>query len=108
MTYVMHRHTVVVDGGPQVIAIGGDPLHVEATRVGLGPHAPHAVDFWTLASWTAVDDRLKRTFQVFATGHPIPPQARYWGTTGRTHDGLVWHLFEIPTVNLAVTPTVEP
>lgn len=94
MGRAMFRHRVVVNDRPQILWIGGDPLHVEASRLGFGSHAQHVVDFWAEYD----DDRPKvaRTFQAFGTGHPLPEGARWWGTTARTPEGLVWHLYELP------------
>jgi hypothetical protein len=51
------------------------------------------VEFWcedTAGAPTGV-----RWFQVFGTGHPLPPDARWVGTCARTRSGLVWHLYEV-------------
>lgn len=87
------RHRVYVTDQPQVRNIHSDPLHVAAERLGVGDHAPHVVDFW--AEGFLEGPGTDRTFLVVGTGQPIPDGARYWGTTGRTPDGLVWHLFEL-------------
>lgn len=93
MTRRMLRYRVFVRDRPETRAISGDPLHVEAARLGVGPNAGHVVDFWAEGSFE--DPGIERTFQVFGTGHPIPEGARWWGTTARTDDGLVWHLYEL-------------
>jgi hypothetical protein len=90
----MLRHWLVVGGSPKRIAIGGDPVHVEASRLGVGPDAQHTVEFW--AEGSLEEDGTERTFQVFGTGHELPGGARWWGTTARTAEGLVWHLYELP------------
>ena len=92
MARCMYRHRVIVNGLPQKIGLGGDPLHVEAARVWVGADAQHAVDFW---AESAGEGAAVRTFQVFGTGHPLPDGARYWGPTARTSEGLVWHLYEL-------------
>lgn len=87
------RHYVVAGGRAKSFELTGSPLHVEARRLGVGMQAPHLVDFWV-----EHDDDLPaatRTFQVFGTGHPLPPGARYVGSTARTADGFVWHLYEL-------------
>lgn len=90
----MLRYQVIVNDRPQTIELyGGDPLRVAAARIGVGPGAAHAVDFWAEGSLEAPG--TKRTFQVFGTGHPLPEGARWWGTTDRTPEGLVWHLYEL-------------
>ncbi|KAB2347363.1 DUF7352 domain-containing protein [Actinomadura rudentiformis] len=88
----VYRHRLIVGSPPHTVA-AGTPLHCEAVRIDVGPNAQHGVDFWTLHDDGAQE--LKRTFQVFGTGHDLPDGARYWGTTARTEDGLVWHLFEL-------------
>jgi len=82
----MHRYRLPVDGGPRVIPLTSDPVHVEAA-------GDSAVDFW--AHHSARDTPRNRTFQVIGTGRPVPAGARYIGTTGRTPAGYIWHLFEI-------------
>jgi hypothetical protein len=91
----MLRHWVVVGGAPKRIEVGGDPVHVEAARIGVGDQAPHIVEFW--AEGSLEEDGTARTFQVFGTGHELPEGARWRGTTARTVEGLVWHLYELPT-----------
>lgn len=96
----MFRYWLTVDGGPQRFKLGGDPVHVEAGRLGAGPDAPHIVEFWVPMDdddfRADADTRVWRTFQVFGTGHELPEGARWFGTTGRTSEGFVWHLFEVP------------
>lgn len=93
MARSMFRHRVYVNDRPQTLHIGGDPLHVEAARLVVGPDAPHVVDFW--AEYDDERPKVARTFQVFGTGHPLPEGARWRGTTARTLEGLVWHLYEL-------------
>ncbi|MDH2425783.1 hypothetical protein [Sphaerisporangium sp. TRM90804] len=82
---------------PAVVKMAGDPVHVAAGRIGVGENAARVVDFWAEgAGWDDPDTRVPRTFQVFGTGHPLPEGARWWGTTPRCPDGLVWHLYELP------------
>jgi hypothetical protein len=48
--------------------------------------------------WARVDpdaDRVTRTFQIFGTGNPIPPAAKYVGTFDV--GPFVWHVFELLT-----------
>lgn len=81
----IYRYEVPI-GDPVKIWIGGDPRAVAATS--------RTVEFWAERD---IDGRRlrERTFQIFGTGHDIPATAKYWGTTPRTPDGLVWHLYEI-------------
>lgn len=95
----MLRHMVVVSDKPQTLKVGGDPVHVEAARIGVADNAPHVVEFWAEGrDWDEPDTRVSRTFQVFGTGHPLPEGAKWWGTTARTPEGLVWHLYEVTEV----------
>lgn len=97
-TWRIYRSRVMVNDRPHMFEMMGDPLHVEASRLGVGQRAPHIVDFW----WRHDDgaDRVRRTFMAVGTGHTLPPNARYWGTTSRTADGFVWHLIELPEAEL--------
>ncbi|HMH92544.1 MAG TPA: hypothetical protein VK586_15840 [Streptosporangiaceae bacterium] len=83
----MLRYEVGIDGWT-THGMTGEPVHVGALGYGSG------VEFW------AEHDEAKlpreRTFQVFGTGHVLPPGARRAGTAPRTREGLVWHLFEFP------------
>ncbi len=49
--------------------------------------------------WILVDpekDKVKRTFETFATGEEIPPAPReYIGTFQLLRGGLVFHVFEL-------------
>lgn len=38
-------------------------------------------------------ERVTRTFQIFGTGHPIPPGSKYIGTFDV--GPFVWHVFEL-------------
>lgn len=76
-------------GAPVELDLRGDPVAF-ATQ----PRVD-ACEFWA-----EHDEDLpprRRTFQVFGTGWDIPPGAKHWGTAPRTADGLVWHLYEVPT-----------
>ena len=89
----MLRHWVLVNDRPQDLHVG-DPVHVAAAQLGVGPNAQHIVEFW--AEGTLDDlDLPERTFQVFGTGQPLPHNAVWIGTTDRTSEGLVWHLYEL-------------
>jgi hypothetical protein len=92
----MLRYQVVVNDRPQTFTVHSSwsqPARVGASRLGVGPDAQHLVEFWVEGD---EDGSVKRTFQVFGTGHPLPERARWWGTTARTSEGLVWHLYEVP------------
>ncbi|MEV4059723.1 DUF7352 domain-containing protein [Nonomuraea dietziae] len=95
----MLRYSVVVGGKPNTIKLDGDPLHVAAARLGVGVNAPHLVEFWAEGQdRNDSDARARRVFQVFGTGDVLPDGARWWGTTDRTPEGLVWHLYELTGV----------
>ncbi|MEV0382383.1 hypothetical protein [Nonomuraea sp. NPDC050643] len=93
----MLRYQVVVGDRPKRIEIGEgwlSPARVEASRLGVGPNAQHIVEFWAEGD---LDGPVVGVWlQVFGTGHPLPEGARWWGTTARTEDGFVWHLYEVP------------
>ena len=82
----IYRYVVPI-GGHYWITLTGDPIAVAAVDY------PAGVEFWAEIS----DDRpaRRRAFQVYGTGHPVPVSAKWWGTTARTADGLVWHLYEL-------------
>lgn len=85
------RYEVFVDGGPQTVSLQSGPvLHVAASR---GGGNRHVVEFWVESD--ANDLAQGRVFEVFGTGHPLPDDAVWRGTTDRTPEGLVWHLYEL-------------
>jgi hypothetical protein len=91
----MFRQRVIVGAPPWRTRMADAPVrHVEAARLGVGPRAQHVVDFWYEHDDARAE--VERTFVVVGTGHEVPAGARYCGTTARTDDGLVWHLFELP------------
>jgi hypothetical protein len=53
------------------------------------------VEFW--AEHDEGKPVRERAFRVFGTGNALPPLARWIGTTPRTREGLVLHLYEIPS-----------
>jgi hypothetical protein len=83
----MFRYAVPVDGEPHLVSLMGSPVHV-ANGATLDE-----VEFW--AEHVSGAPEVARAFQVFGTGHPLPPGARHVGTCPRTPEGIVWHLFEI-------------
>lgn len=85
-TRSMRRYEVGIMGAWEH-DLTGDPVFVAN-----GP-MPTVVEFWAEHDSSAPSSL--RVFQVFGTGHPLPPDARYVGTCPRTADGLVWHLFEL-------------
>lgn len=87
------RYRIKVDGGPQVFRTeaDSDALRVEAVPLDLAEDGGHYVDFWMIS----FGQETEHTYEVFGTGHPIPDNALWQGTTARTSDGLVWHLFQL-------------
>jgi hypothetical protein len=83
----VRRYEIPV-GEPAVFELGGHPWRVETC-----PGRDGVVEFWTHFSGDKYT--MTRTFQVFGTGHPVPEDAEWRGTTGRTRSGLVWQLFEL-------------
>lgn len=81
---------------PKKIVLSGDPRHVEANRLGAGPDAQHLVEFWAEGTLEEGVWQKARWFQAFGTGQALPLLAKYWGTTARTAEGGVWHLYEVP------------
>lgn len=86
----MFRYVVPVDDQPHVIPLSHSPVAVAAVHDPLGVFS---VELW--AEHTEGAPQVRRTFQVFGTGHPLPDDARWAGTCARTAEGLVWHLYEI-------------
>lgn len=89
MTKTVHRHEIPVDDQPHTVKLTSNPRAATAKHV----EASHIVEFW--AEHHGDQWASPRTFQVYGTGHPIPDNAHWHGTTQRI-DGLVWHLFELP------------
>lgn len=90
----MFRYEVKVDDRPQRHLV-----HGEAVKVATQPWVPGktpVVEFWAEDITPAPNGTLhQRTFQVFATGQPLPEGAQWRGTTDRDPAGLVWHLYEL-------------
>jgi hypothetical protein len=51
------------------------------------------VEFWAENNDEFPEEEV--TFRAFGTGHLLPENARYAGTTSRTPEGLVWHLYKV-------------
>jgi hypothetical protein len=98
MTRRVFRYEVPVDDRSHAFRLTADPLHVEARRIGVHPLAPHVVDFWVEHTDGAP---AVRAFRVFGTGHLLPAGARWIGTTARTEEGFVGHLYEIQPEEVA-------
>lgn len=86
MSRAMYRYQVTISG-PVEIGLTGHPVAFGALAYSAG------IEFWA-----EHDDTLEpkvRTFTIIGTGHRIPDGAMYIGTTPRTREGLVWHLYEL-------------
>ena len=85
MSRRMLQYEIPVNDEPHDFLVG-EPVHIAAVR-------PSLVEFW--AEWDDDVEEQRRTFQVFGTGYPLPHNAVWVGTTERTPEGLVWHLYEL-------------
>lgn len=82
----VYRYVVPVNDQAHDIELSGPIVHVAARDHRL-------VEFWAISGES---EPVVRTFQIFGTGHPLPHQAAYVGTTLAGSQGqLVWHLFEL-------------
>lgn len=99
MSRRVFRYVVPVDDQPHAFYLVSNVrvLHVAAqafTAETVSSDSNHAVEFW-------VEDyggdllTIRRTFQVFGTGQPLPDGAQWRGTCDRLPSGLVWHLYEV-------------
>lgn len=91
----MFRYVVPVDDAPHLFRLTHSPVAVAAAG---GEHGQFlSVEFW--AECTEGAPPLKRAFQVFGTGDPLPEDARWAGTCARTAADEVWHLYELPAAS---------
>jgi hypothetical protein len=85
---VIHRIALPVDDRPHGIDLTGDLLHAAVRQHG-------AVDVWYQARRDPAIEHARRSFQVVATGQPIPGHLDRHHKTAITPDGqLVWHVLE--------------
>lgn len=85
---VIHRIALPVDDRPHGIDLTGDLLHAAVRQHG-------AVDVWYQARRDPAIEHARRSFQVVATGQPIPAWLDRHHKTAITPDGqLVWHVLE--------------
>lgn len=69
------------------LPVGAEVLSVQAQQ---GPP-----QMWVLLDPDIGRDTMRRAFEVFGTGHPIPPSAHtFIGTFQLASGSLVFHLFE--------------
>ena len=88
----MYRSEVPVDGQPHFLRLSHGPVAVAAA-------GPDCVEFWAEHGGAEAE----RAFQVFGTGHPLRPDARWVGTCPRV-SGPVWHLYELVSDGEEPTP----
>lgn len=87
MSRRMYRYEVPADDKAHVVTATGFPLAAAASA-----DARH-VEFWA-----EHDERrglVPRAYQVFGTGHELPPGASWQATCPRYPSGLVWHLYQV-------------
>lgn len=88
MTRAMHRYEIGLDG-PVAIGLTGNPVSFGALGYSAG------IEFW--AEHDDTKPEILRTFVIVGTGHHLPERAAYTGSAPRTREGLVWHLYELPS-----------
>ena len=88
----MYRYVVPVDDQPHEFTLTSDPVAVAAAWSEPPAASAMVAEFW--AEHDAGPRGTGRAFQVFGTGQPLPPEARWVGTCPRIA-GLVWHLYEV-------------
>lgn len=81
----IHRYEVPVDDRWHPVQLSGNVLHVDCRNA-------HVVELWALHTDGPGDTR---SFRVYGTGQPIPPDLRHIGTALAPGGKLVWHLMEI-------------
>lgn len=88
----MLRWDVPIDGLPHEIYVEGNIRTVGIRTIG---DTYRRLDLWSEVS-AGSEPGHARILQVYGTGWEIPDTAVWLGTTPRTPDGLVWHLYEHP------------
>jgi hypothetical protein len=91
VTRRMFRYEVPLDDQPHAFEVL-TVRHVAARWLNDDGLQRPVVEFWAEYNDTSV--ATDRHFQVFGTGHELPPDARWVGTCDRDVKGLVWHLYE--------------
>lgn len=87
---VIHKFPLPLNhGGLHMI-----PLHPEARVVAVHPQND-VPTIWVLTPDPDPDTTRLREFQIVGTGHEVPEDATYCGTS--VHEFFVWHVFEVPT-----------
>jgi hypothetical protein len=85
---VIHRVELPIDDRPHGIDLTGDILHAAVRRHG-------TVDVWYRARRDPNREHMRRSFQIVATGQPLPIYLGRHHATAVSPDGqLVWHVLE--------------
>jgi len=106
---VIHRAELPIDDRPHGIDLTGGILHTAVRRHG-------TVDIWYEPRPENIQ-HMRRSFQVVATGQPIPTYLGFSGTVSGGHRGtaispdgaLVWHVLEnyCPHADVIETPEMK-
>lgn len=100
-TDVIHRAELPINDRPHGIDLTGDILHAAVRR-------PGTVDVWYLARRDQSIEHMRRSFQIVATGQPIPAHLyRHHATTVTPDGALVWHVLENHCPHPDVIETTE-
>jgi len=84
---VIHRFALPIDDRPHGIDLTGNILHAAVRRHG-------HVDIWYFARPASIQP-MRRSFQIVATGQPLPIWLATHHQTAIAPDGqLVWHVLE--------------
>jgi hypothetical protein len=86
----MYRYEVPVDDASHVFYLSSPPMAAATTVPGF---VSYVVEFWAEHEDHAT--ATHHVYQVFGTGHELPPNARWAATCPRTDSGLVFHLYEL-------------
>jgi hypothetical protein len=98
---VIHRIELPTDDRPHGIDLTGDILHAAVRRHG-------TVDVWYQARRDQALEHMRRSFQIVATGQPIPIWLARHHRTAISPDGqLVWHVLENACTHQNVIDTAE-
>jgi hypothetical protein len=100
MANAIHRYKIPVDDAWHTIQLTGHLVHVASRD-------PGTVEIWALAG----GQEMAATFRVFGTGQPLPDEdahtrAVHVGTALVVGYHLVWHLFELVTLDGGSHPGV--
>lgn len=86
MADAIYRYEIAVDDRWHPLQLSGRIVHVDCRN-------PRAVEVWALHTGGSP---LTRTFRVYGTGQPFPPDVQHRGTAIAPGGQLVWHLIESP------------